>query len=215
MDGDEFLSEALRHRLRELAGRADVAAFEFEWPMWDGERYMTSGGPFKRALMRRSELHAVGIIHHPQHVRGPVERVHLRLEHQPLYNNFSLPVMRTKWRRWARIQASEYLSDLRAFPRFNEPARQWSRTRRVANRLAPVLWLPYALATFVAAFRTLGYLPLGQRARFAAYQGIYIGMVQLELARAVFGGRRGLSSLPEAAVPDEPGGARPAGSARG
>jgi glycosyltransferase involved in cell wall biosynthesis len=190
IDGDEFLSEPLRERLGELATRDDVAAFEFEWPMWDGERYITSGGPFKRVLMRRDRVHAVGIIHHPQKVAGAVERVHLRLEHQPLYNNFTLPVMKTKWRRWARIQASEYLSDLRTFPRFNEPVRPWSRTRLIANRLAPILWLPYALATFAAGFRSLGSLPFGQRVRFAAYQGVYVGMVQLELAKAVLGVRR-------------------------
>jgi glycosyltransferase involved in cell wall biosynthesis len=187
IDGDEFLSEPLRERLRELATRTDVAAFEFEWPMWDGERYLTSGGPFKRVLMRRNSIHSVGVIHHPQTVDGPVARIHLRLEHQPLYNNYTLPVMRTKWRRWARIQASEYLSDRRSFPHFNEPVRPWSRTRRVANRLAPLLWLPYALATFAVSFRDLGFLPFRQRVRFAAFQGIYIGMVQLELARAVLG----------------------------
>jgi glycosyltransferase involved in cell wall biosynthesis len=196
VDGDEFLSEELRAALSGLAARTDVGAFEFEWPMWDGERYMTSGGPYKLALMRRDALHAVGLIHKYPEIDGAVERLDLRLEHRPLYNNFSLAVMRTKWRRWARLHAGEYLSDLRTFPRFNEPARQWSRTRRVANRLAPVLWLPYAVATFVVAFRQLAYLPLGQRLRFAAYQGIYIAMVQLELARAVFVGRRAPRALP-------------------
>jgi glycosyltransferase involved in cell wall biosynthesis len=185
VDGDEFLSSELRDGLRGLAARTDVAAFEFEWPMWDGERYMTSGGPYKLAFMRRDLIHAVGIIHHYPEVDGAVERTELRLEHRPLYNNFSLAVMKTKWRRWARLQAHAYLTDRRAFPRFNEPPRPWSRTRRVANWLAPVLWLPYAVATCAVAFRQLEYLPLGLRLRFAAYQGIYVGMVQLELARAV------------------------------
>lgn len=190
VDGDEFLSKELREGLRGLTARTDVAAFEFEWPMWDGERYMTSGGPYKLALMRRDRIRAVGNIHLYPEVDGVVERSELRLEHRPLYNNFSLAVMRTKWRRWARLQAGEYLSDRRATPRFNEPVRQWSRARRLANRLAPVLWLPYAVATFAVAFRQLEYLPLSQRLRFAAYQGIYVGMVQLELARAVFIGLR-------------------------
>ena len=53
LDGDEFLSETLRQRLGELAGREGVAAFEFEWPMWDGERYITSGGPFESASTPR------------------------------------------------------------------------------------------------------------------------------------------------------------------
>lgn len=186
IDADEFLSDELRLELRELVRDAQVDGFEFEWRMWDGRRYVTHRGPFRLALMRRSAVRLLGLIQQAESVDGEVMRTDLLLEHRPLYNNFSLPVIATKWRRWARIHAREYLSDRRAAPTYRVRASGWPRWRRVSNRLAPLLLVPHALATFCITFRQLSFLSSKLRVRFSAYQAVYVGLVQAQLVKLLY-----------------------------
>jgi glycosyltransferase involved in cell wall biosynthesis len=186
IDADEFLSDALRAELRELVRDTRADGFEFEWRMWDGTRYVTEGGPFRLALMRRSTIRLLGLIQHAETVDGEVVRTDLLLEHRPLYNNFSLPVMATKWRRWADVQAREYLGDRRTAPGYRVPVEPWPWSRRVSNRLAPLLLLPHVAATFSIAFGRLGTLGLRRRIRFSVYQAIYVGLVQAQLVKLLY-----------------------------
>jgi glycosyltransferase involved in cell wall biosynthesis len=186
IDADEYLSDDLRAGLRELAEDRESACFAFEWPIWDGERYVTEGEPFKKAMFRRSAIRLMGLIHRQESVDGPVREVPLRLEHRPLYNNYAWRVIVTKWRRWARIQAAEYLHDLRGVPKFRCDADDWSWKRKLANRLSPLLVVPYALTTFAVALRGDSSLNLGQRVRFSAYQGVYVGLVQAYVVKLLY-----------------------------
>jgi glycosyltransferase involved in cell wall biosynthesis len=183
IDADEFLSGELRAALRDLVSDTRADGFEFEWRMWDGERYVTEGGPFRLALMRRSAIRLLGLIQQAESVDGEVVRTSLLLEHRPLYNNFSLPVMATKWRRWAEIQAREYLSDRRAAPVYRVPPSPWPWWRRLSNWLSPLLLVPHAVATFCIGFRRLGSLDTGLRIRFSLYQAIYVSLVQVHVVK--------------------------------
>ncbi len=184
IDADEFLSSELRRQLRDLAAAPDVNGYELLWPLWDGRRYLTTRGPHKRALARRSALRMVGIIHSKGEVEGRVVRVALRLDHQPSYDNFAPGIMWRKWRPRAVLQADEYLADLNTMPRFNYPGEvRWTPRRQWTNRWAGLLIGPAALHTFVHVFRSLrGEIPLGPRARFAFTQALYRGMVTAQVA---------------------------------
>jgi glycosyltransferase involved in cell wall biosynthesis len=185
IDADEFLSAPLRGELRALARSSAADGYEFLWRLWDGRRYTTTGGPYKLALVRRRAIRIVGIIHSKGQVEGAITRLPLQLEHQPLYDNFSIARIGTKWRRWARIQAREYLSDLNELPRFNYPGRlRWSRRRSWANRLAPILIVPAAVHTcFYVVAHLRKEIGLRQATRFAATQALYRAMVTAYVAR--------------------------------
>lgn len=186
VDADEFLSDELRAQLRDLVRDARGDGFEFEWPMWDGRRYVTKGGPFRLALMRRSAVRMLGLLQQAESVDGGVMRTDLLLEHRPLYNNYSLPVIATKWRRWAEIHAREYLSDRRAAPAYRVPVEGWPLWRRISNRLSPLLLVPHVAATFYLTFRELPYLTWTPRIRFSAYQALYVGLVQAQLVKLLY-----------------------------
>jgi glycosyltransferase involved in cell wall biosynthesis len=188
VDADEFLSDELRAGLRALTRRDGVNGYAFLWRMWDGRRYVTERGPFKLALFRRSATRLVGLLSACETVDGVTERSSLQLEHRPLYNNFELRSVVTKWRRWTKVQARQYLSDFSEIPKFNYAGPdEWPLRRRVANRLAPILFLPYGVAVFLAAlYRERAYYSLRENLRFAMYQGLYAGMVQLYVARFVY-----------------------------
>jgi glycosyltransferase involved in cell wall biosynthesis len=192
IDADEFLSDGLRDALPGLVRRDDVNGYEFLWRMWDGERYFTENGPYKRSLFRKRAVHVVGHIHEIEEVDPPVERTQLHLEHRPLYNNFTLPNMMRKWRRWARIHAAESLMPLEQLPQFNiDPPRRWTPRRRVLNALSPVLLVPYVLASFAVNWWNSRhvYSPR-ENLRMAAYSAFYAGMVQVYIAKLLYLKRR-------------------------
>lgn len=190
LDADEFLSERLREELPRLAADPAVNGYELVWKMWDGRRYISENGPFKLALFRRSHVHVLGMVHAVEQVDPPVLRTDLHLEHRPLYNNFTLRLLFTKWRRWARIQAREYLGDLADLPRYNwEGTPAWPRRRKLLNRLSPLLFPLYAPAAFVQSMissRAIYSLPVNLRISF--YHGLLAAMTQLYVAKYLYVG---------------------------
>jgi glycosyltransferase involved in cell wall biosynthesis len=210
IDADEFLGDELRKQLRELVAAEDVNGYELLWRMWDGERYITEHGPYKLALFRRRSVHLLGMIHGVERVDAPVRRVELQLEHRPRYNNMALSTVLTKWRRWARINAREFLMPYERIPRFNwDGPTQWPRRRRIVNLLAPVLFVPIVPAVFVVnLLRERGVYSLRENVRMSLGQGIYAGMVQFYVARYRLLGSAGA----DAAAHDRP---RPAAAGYG
>jgi hypothetical protein len=189
IDSDEFLSPELRASVRELVKSADVNGYEFLWRIWDGRRYITEDGPYKLALHRRGATHMLGMLHSRERIDGKVVRLPLHLEHRPLYNNWTLRVMATKWRRWARVHARELTGPFDALPKFNwDGPSDWPWWRAWLNRLAPVLLLPYAVASFVH-FMWLNRATLGPRhnMRLSLYHTAYATLVQVYVVREMYG----------------------------
>jgi glycosyltransferase involved in cell wall biosynthesis len=195
LDADEFLSPALRKELRRLTAAVGIDGYELLWRLWDGRRYLTAEGPHKLALVRRSAMRMVGVIHTKGEVDGVIHRVDLPLEHQPPYNNFKVATIGRKWGPRARLQAREYLTDLATLPRFGgNGTPRWTRRRLWTNRWAGWLVVPAAVHTFVVVMRDLREeVPVAARARFALTQAVYRGMVTLSVARER---RRTTSHLP-------------------
>jgi glycosyltransferase involved in cell wall biosynthesis len=189
IDADEFLSGPLRAAVRELAADPDVAGYQFLWPFWNGERYITRHGPYKLALHRRSATRLLGMLQSREQIDGRVVRSELQLEHRPRYNNFSLRTMRTKWRRWAEIHARELTGPFEALPKFNwDGPWRWPWWRRPLNVLAPVLLPAYLAAIFVQLVRSQPpELPARESLRIAALNTCYAALVQLYVIREVYG----------------------------
>jgi glycosyltransferase involved in cell wall biosynthesis len=208
IDADEYLSEGLRAAMRELVGENGVNGYELLWRMWDGERYITENGPYKLALFRRSKVHLLGMIHGIERVDQPVRRLQLQLEHRPRYNNLALTTVLTKWRRWARINAREFLMAYADIPRFNwDGPTEWPARRRILNRFSPLLFLPYVpVVLLVNIARERSVYGWRENLRMSLGQAIYAGMVQFYVARYLYLGAGGS----EEAARESP---RPAGAA--
>ncbi len=189
IDADEFLSPELRDALPGLVARKDVNGYEFFWPLWNGERYVSSVGPYKLALSRRSATHLLGMLQSIEQIDPPVERLRLHLEHRPRYNNFAWRSIRGKWDRWARIQAGELLGPFAAIPKFNwNGPRRWPWYRGLLNTCSPVLVVllpPVMFARFAWSGRT-GMSAL-ENLRVAALLAIYVGLVQYHVALQRYG----------------------------
>jgi glycosyltransferase involved in cell wall biosynthesis len=188
LDADEFLSPELRARLREMTREPEIDGYAFMWPIWSGQRYLTAAGPYKRVLFRRARTRMVGLIHSPERIDGRVCEVPLLLEHRHPEHPYAMRTIATKWRQQARIQAREYTRDLSDVPRFNYPGElRWSRRRRIANLLSPLLVLPAALHTFVYVLRTeRNHLRPLENLRAAMISAVYRAMVTAYVARFVY-----------------------------
>lgn len=79
-------------------GAPGVKGYQSIWRVWDGERYIRGRPVQARAAPPRGDA-LLGMIQSADVVDGVVERVPLQLEHRPLYNNYTLRTILTKWRR--------------------------------------------------------------------------------------------------------------------
>ena len=207
LDADEYLSEPLRARLRELVSDRRVNGYELLWRMWDGQRYITENGPYKLALFRRANVHVLGMHHSPERVDPPVRRLDLQLEHRPVYNNFALRTVLTKWRRSARIHARELTSDFADLPKFNwDSESDWTTRRRLLNRLSPLLFLPYVPVVLLVNFaRERDVYSPRENLRLSLYQGLYAGMLQFYVAKYTYLGSDDASAAVESPRPGAAG----------
>lgn len=185
VDADEFLSEDLRAHLREVTQRPGVAGYRLLWPHWNGKRYDSDSGPHKLVLFRRDSVSLIGVPHAIEHVEGKVERVPYQLEHKPLKPNYDPRTFIRKWRRWARVHAHAYLSPWDTIDTYNVSAGDWPLSRKIANALSPILFIPYGIAIGVMSVK-ISYddgLPPLKALRAGTYLGLYGGLVQAYVAK--------------------------------
>ncbi len=210
IDADEYLSDGLRDGLPGLVSDESVNGYELLWRMWDGQRYITENGPYKLALFRRSRVHLLGMIHGMERVDPPIRRIELQLEHRPRYNNLALRTVLTKWRRWARINAREFLMPFADIPTFNwDGPADWPPRRRILNRLAPLLFAPSLPGVFVInLLRERGVYSWRENVRMSLGQGAYAAMVQFYVAKYLYLGDDAGDAAREPPRPDAPGSAQ-------
>jgi glycosyltransferase involved in cell wall biosynthesis len=200
LDADEFLSPELAAVIPSLIDQDTYAGWEFKWPVWDGQRYITTNGPYKLSLFRRADTSLVGHLQSTETIAGRIGRRNEILHHQPLYNNFTLRSVFTKWKRWSKLHARQLVRPFAELPKFNYcgPDR-WPLSRQVMNVLSPVLAVPNGLAHMVWAVVSAARQGVDVNLRLAAYQGLYATMLQLYVAKYVYVDR--LASLTAHARP--------------
>jgi glycosyltransferase involved in cell wall biosynthesis len=194
IDADEYLSDELRAALPGLVARDDVDGWAVTWPIWKHSegRYVTRNGPSKIRLTRRAASVRLGLPHAYTHVRGRVERIPLVLEHRPLYDNFALRTVLTKWRSWAQAHAHIYLRDWRDIQKFGYGAGgDWPRRRKLGTVLSPLLVPAYFVAEFATALWTIRRMrPVWQVLKVAFLWAVYVAMVRVYVAKYRYFSRR-------------------------
>jgi hypothetical protein len=145
----------------------------------------------------------LGMIHAYERVDPPVRQVPLALEHRPLYNNYAMRTVFAKQRRWARINAGEFLGDLADLPSFNwDGPLSWPPRRRLLNRLSPLLFLAYFPAVFlISLMRARTYAGPRDNARLALSQALYASLVQFYVAKYLY---LGMGERERAAAAERP-----------
>ncbi len=118
LDADEFLSDKLIKKIPNLIKKKDISCFEFVWPYWNGEKYLTKNWPWRRALFQKDKIKYLAIPHEEIRVDGPVIKVPLLLEHRPQSNSLSPQVLRRKWKKWLPVHAKYFLKSQNQFERF-------------------------------------------------------------------------------------------------
>lgn len=148
VDADEFLSGELKGKIRSLTEDESIAAYEFLWPLWDGEKKITGKWPYKVCLARKNKMRFAGIPNFVFDVDGKKERVNLTLAHQPDYNNFSWSTFKKKWIKWARLQAGAYLTEFGKIEKYNYHANDWPLKIKLRIKFPLILMPLEFLITF-------------------------------------------------------------------
>lgn len=125
IDGDEYLSNDLRKELRELVQSLTIDAYEFLWPIWDGEKSATKNWPYKICLFRKEKISFIGVVHFVTEVVGKTKRLDLILGHQPARNNYTWKIFRKRWLELARIQAETYFHEIKSIDSYNYNEDEW------------------------------------------------------------------------------------------
>jgi hypothetical protein len=186
LDADEYLSPALSQNLRLLAENEAISAYEFVWPLWDGQKKISSDWPAKSCFWRRDKLAFLGLPHFAAKVSGQIQSSNLVLCHEPEYNNYEWPRFKNKWLPWARIQAEYYRKDFGSIAKFNYTGRDWPWSVKLRRQI-PGLIMPFDF--ILVFFRT--WLSGAYRLRLVGFkvalmQGAYRAAIDYYLIKLKF-----------------------------
>lgn len=112
IDADEYLPENAKETITDLLHQSPADGYHFSWPYPDGKGGYIQHGPFSRTykacLFRKDRMFMIGISHEYPRTFGTVKQTDdIQLFHQPLYDNYSMSVVRKKWKPWAKLQAKQ------------------------------------------------------------------------------------------------------------
>lgn len=177
LDADEYLSEEMRNALPRLMSDPNVSAYMFDWPLYDGEKYLSKHWPEKVCLFRKKDISFISIPDAPTIVHGSTKRVPYRLEHQPLKDNYAFKTFSTRWLRLARIRADLYTSPFREnILQYRSNLQDWPKTFQWRCRW-PLLILP--IDCLAVAIRVIRY---GWKEGFIAWR---VALMNIGLRAAI------------------------------
>lgn len=119
IDADEFLSDGLKFFLKNATLDTDLGAYAFKWPLWNGQKYVTSSN-YRACLFNRTKSWAIGLHNFSIQTIGKIKQINHILEHQPKQNKVG-------WQRFSgqlktRIDRDAlcFLQGFEALEKFNE-----------------------------------------------------------------------------------------------
>jgi hypothetical protein len=120
--------------------------------LWDGKKYITKDWPHKLCLFRKNKISYLGFPHAIEEVEGTVLNVDYELSHRPKYNNYSFKIFKSKFLKWAKVQAIYTLKNFKEIPKFNYKKKDFKPAIRLKRKFPRLLLVPLAIATFLKLF---------------------------------------------------------------
>jgi len=157
IDADEFLPERTRQAIKGMVGRKDADGYALLWCLWDGKKYITKDFPHKLCLFRKEKMSYIGFPAAEEQVDGNILNVDYELGHKPQYNNYELSTFKTKWLKWAKVQAEYTLKEFGKLAKFNYKKKDFKFAARMKKRFPEILMVPLAVLTFFKTFLIDGY----------------------------------------------------------
>lgn len=118
VDADEYLSDGLIKNIHRLLDNKKVDCWELLWPYFDGEKYRTKNWPYKKALFKKYKISFLALPHEEVVIHGVVRKTRLKLNHEPVYDNFSFERFTTKHQKWTNIHARYLLKNPDEYDRY-------------------------------------------------------------------------------------------------
>ena len=147
IDADEFLTRKLADNIQRAITNKDYDSYSFLWPMYSQNRERTKNGPYKRILFRKSKISYIDLIHLNFICDGKNLDLDYKLCHRPKYDNFSWKNFRTKWMRWADIEANSYFRDFKTIDKYNYKAKSWPKEIELTLKypiISLIIYPPYS-----------------------------------------------------------------------
>lgn len=119
IDADEFLSGGLKDFLKNATLDTVLGAYAFKWPLWNGQRYMTTSN-YRACLFNRPKVWAVGLHNFSIQSAAKIEKIDFVLEHQPKQNKFGFQRFSGQFKTRIDRDASCFLQGFKKLEKFNE-----------------------------------------------------------------------------------------------
>jgi len=147
IDSDEYLSENLKFEFRKLLSNSHVDGYSFNWPMWDGSKYISRVAYRKLFIFRRSKLGFLDKYHYPLRIMGKVHNSNLIVEHKPTYNNYARGFFEIKQKKIAQLQAMDHLVPIKDRQYINLSYKDLVREQNIKNA-----FYKFPILTFIASY---------------------------------------------------------------
>lgn len=175
LDADEYMSKKLQKNIRTLIKREDYDAYTFLWKIWDGKKYISKDFPSKKSLFRMSKLFYIEFPHKEFETSGKILETKYVLEHKPLYNNYTLEKIQSKYKKWCSINAKYYLEkNLRSFQTTSKMMEEFhykiKRQTKFSHHILCPFWAGYS---FFKSFFKRGFYKNPRTWKVPFYQSIY------------------------------------------
>jgi glycosyltransferase involved in cell wall biosynthesis len=157
LDADEYLSKELQNALEKLISNG-ADGFDVSWSTFHKNKHYFWFR--KRILFRKSKIYFIGISHEFAKPIGKnvlIKTADFPLFHKPRYDNSTLAVVRTKWKKWAKIHASQLIQDFEKIPKWNCSFSDWELHRRARIKHPLVLGM-LATPLYHSFFATKSFL---------------------------------------------------------
>lgn len=157
LDADEVISDELVNNIPSLISSKSIDAYEFIWPLFDGEKVICDTWPNKRTLFRKSKIKYIDFPHMDFKTNGKLKQTSLVLHHFPKYNNYTFKSFKNKWYKWIKIQAKATMLDFNQFNKIGyDNQLNWSKYF-LFKRKFPELFLLYGLYDFYKSLLSGGF----------------------------------------------------------
>jgi glycosyltransferase involved in cell wall biosynthesis len=151
IDADEYINKNEHTKIRRLIENKNINGYAFLWKLWDGEKYITKYSPHKTCLVKKSEMKFIASPHEMINLKnGKTKNVNITLEHKPQYDNFTLKVFKSKWLKWAKIQAKTLSKDFDKVEKigYSKTIHKWPFPKEI-RRSFPLIFIPIDISNIV------------------------------------------------------------------